>query len=264
MPSPTTLRLRFPLRPLALAIPAALLCLAPLPAQAAEAPASEHQTRAFNIAPGSLVTALNSFCEQAGIFLAGQNQLAQGKRSAGLSGNYSVAEGLQRLLQGSGLQAQPLSNGGYVLQRLPEGSGHVELGATTISAQGLGATTEGTQSYTTGATSSATGLALSLRETPQSVTVITRQQMDDQGATSIADTLRRAPGVSVQNYDSERWEFSTRGMPITNFQYDGVNSTYDGVYDYGTTSTDMATFDRVEIIKGASGLMTGSGVCGSG
>ncbi|OOV94568.1 TonB-dependent siderophore receptor [Pseudomonas sp. MF4836] len=259
MPSPTTLRLRFPLRPLALAIPAALLCLAPLPAQAAEAPASEHQTRAFNIAPGSLVTALNSFCEQAGIFLAGQNELAQGKRSAGLSGNYSVAEGLQRLLQGSGLQAQPLSSGGYVLQSLPEGSGRVELGATTVSAQGLGATTEGTQSYTTGATSSATGLALSLRETPQSVTVITRQQMDDQGATSIADTLRRAPGVSVQNYDSERWEFSTRGMPITNFQYDGVNSTYDGVYDYGTTSTDMATFDRVEIIKGASGLMTGSG-----
>lgn len=63
----------------------------------------------------------------------------------------------------------------------------------------------------------------------------------------------------MQNYDSERWEFSSRGLPITNFQYDGVNTDYDGVYDYGTTSTDMATFDRVEIIKGATGLMTGSG-----
>ncbi|MFP3548246.1 TonB-dependent receptor plug domain-containing protein, partial [Rhizobium sp. SIMBA_035] len=88
-------------------------------------------------------------------------------------------------------------------------------GTTQISAQGLGSVTEGSQSYTTGASASATGLNLSLRETPQTVTVITRQQMDDQGATSIADTLRRAPGVSVQNYDSERWEFSSRGLPIT-------------------------------------------------
>lgn len=89
--------------------------------------------------------------------------------------------------------------------------------------------------------------------------MITRQQMDDQGTNSIADTLRRAPGVSVQNYDSERWEFSSRGLPITNFQYDGVNSTYDGVYDYGTTSTDMAVYDHLEIIKGSAGLLSGAG-----
>lgn len=261
MPSPRFSRLRLPLRPLALAIPAALLCLGAPSVNATEAPSQQgsQPLRHYEIDPGSLIAALNSFSEQAGIFLAGHNDLAADKRSPGLSGDYSVKQALQRLLQGSGLQAQPLSSGGYVLQSAPSSNGPLELGATSISAQTLGATTEGTQSYTTGATSSATGLALSLRETPQSVTVITRQQMDDQGSTSIADTLRRAPGISVQNYDSERWEFSARGLPITNFQYDGVNSTYDGVYDYGTTSTDMATFDRVEIIKGASGLMTGAG-----
>ena len=136
----------------------------------------------------------------------------------------------------------------------------LQLGATNISAQGLGATTEGTQSYTTGATSSATGLPLSLRETPQSVTVITRQQMDDRGVQSVGDALRNTPGISTQKYDSDRTEFSARGFAITNFQYDGVNLPYDGVYgENPNNGDDASSIDRVEVIKGATGLMTGSG-----
>ncbi|AZC18822.1 TonB-dependent siderophore receptor [Pseudomonas sp. CMR5c] len=256
MPSPSRSRLPFHTLPLC----AALLCAAPWVHAAPEGGDSQGAAmrRNYSIGPGPLVTVLNRFAEQSTLFIAGHNDLAAGKQSPGLNGSYSVAEGLQLLLANSGLQAQAVS-GGYVLKVLPANNGSLQLGATQISAQALGNVTEDSHSYTTGASASATGLNLSLRETPQTVTVVTRQQMDDQGATSIADTLRRAPGVSVQNYDSERWEFSSRGMPITNFQYDGVNATYDGVYDYGTTSTDMATFDRVEIIKGATGLMTGSG-----
>ncbi|MCU0120023.1 TonB-dependent receptor [Pseudomonas sp. B2M1-30] len=232
------------------------LCV-PLLASGAEQPAA--QKHHFNIAPGSLISVLNRFAEQSGVFLAGHNDLAADRRSPGLVGDYTEQQALRRLLQGSGVQAQAQNSGGYVLRAAPSATGPLELDATTVSGKHLGAITEGTQAYTTGQTSSATGLPLSLRETPQSVTVITRQQLDDQGATGIADILRRAPGISVQNYDSERWEFSSRGAPITNFQYDGVNTDYDGVYDYGTTSTDMAPYDRVEIIKGATGLMTGSG-----
>ncbi|UCZ85161.1 TonB-dependent siderophore receptor [Pseudomonas sp. L5B5] len=255
MPSPSRSRLPFHTLPLC----TALLCIAaPWTHAAPGAGQSEAVRHHYSIGPGSLVTVLNRFAEQSAVFIAGHNDLAAGKQSPGLNGSYSVAEALQLLLANSGLQAQAVS-GGYVLKALVVNSGPLQLGTTQISTQGLGNVTEGSHSYTTGASASATGLNLSLRETPQTVTVITRQQMDDQGATSIADTLRRAPGVSVQNYDSERWEFSSRGLPITNFQYDGVNATYDGVYDYGTTSTDMATFDRVEIIKGATGLMTGSG-----
>lgn len=138
--------------------------------------------------------------------------------------------------------------------------GALQLGATNISAQALGATTEGTHSYTTGATSSATGLSLSPRETPQSVTVVTRQQMDDQGVQSVSDALRNTPGVSTQKYDSDRTEFSARGFAITNFQYDGVNQPYDGVYgENPNNGDDAASLDRIEVIKGATGLMTGSG-----
>ncbi|KJZ51020.1 TonB-dependent siderophore receptor [Pseudomonas marginalis] len=248
---------RFALRPLALAT--SLFCFGAPMVQAADSPSTQEAARSYRIAAGSLVSVLNRFAEQSGIFIAGHNSLAAGKTSPGLNGSYTPAAGLQRLLQGSGLQALPQGNNSYVLALIPADSDTLELGATTISGQDLGATTEDTHAYTTGSMASATGLPLSMRETPQSVTVITRQQMDDQGTNSIADTLRRAPGVSVQNYDSERWEFSSRGLPITNFQYDGVNSTYDGVYDYGTTSTDMAVYDHLEIIKGSAGLLSGSG-----
>ncbi|MGF7111638.1 outer membrane receptor for ferric coprogen and ferric-rhodotorulic acid [Pseudomonas laurylsulfatiphila] len=262
MPRATLTRQRFALHPLVLALAVVLPGLDVSRSQAAplvESEQSGNQTRHYAIAGGSLVSVLNRFAEQAGIFLAGHNELAAGKRSPGLNGVYSQQQALQRLLQDSGLQAQRQGNGGYVLHAAPVIPGPLELGATNISGQAPGTISEDSHAYTVGSTSSATGLPLSLRETPQSVTVITRQLMDDQGATSIVDALRRAPGISVQNYDSERWEFSSRGLPITNFQYDGVNTDYDGVYDYGTTSTDMAPYDRVEIIKGATGLMTGAG-----
>lgn len=148
----------------------------------------------------------------------------------------------------------------YAEKNSARDDGVLQLGATTISGQALGATTEGTHSYTTGSTSTATGLPLSIRETPQSVTVITRQQMDDRGVQSIGDALRNTPGISTQKYDSDRTEFSARGFAITNFQYDGVNIPYDGVYgENPNNGDDASSLDRIEIVKGATGLMTGSG-----
>ena len=249
-------------RPLVRAVHLALfgLTLAPLPLLAllpGKAMAQSASTQ-FQIAPGPLGTALSLFATRANITLSFDARQTQGQQSAGLQGNYSVEEGLARLLSGTGLQAQRQSNGGYVL--VPASSGAVmELGATSINAQGLGETTEGPHSYTTAATRTATKLPLSIRETPQTITVVTRQQMDDQGAQSISDVLRNTPGVSAQTYDSDRTEFSSRGLVITNYQYDGVNTVYDGVYGEGTAHVDMAIYDRVEVLKGATGLMTGSG-----
>ena len=75
----------------------------------------------------------------------------------------------------------------------------LELGATTISADGLGATTEHTGAYTTGSMSTATRLNLSVKETPQSISVITRQQMDDFNLNTLTDVLRQTTGVNVQH-----------------------------------------------------------------
>lgn len=120
-------------------------------------------------------------------------------------------------------------------------------------------TTEGTGSYTPRATAASTGLSLSLRETPQSVTVMTRQRMDDEDMRSLADVMGSTPGISVQNFDSERYTFNSRGFSITNYMYDGVPTAFDVGYAAGESSVDPIIYDRVEVVRGATGLMTGAG-----
>ena len=135
----------------------------------------------------------------------------------------------------------------------------LELGATEISGQQqLGTTTEGTQSYTTGAMATATKLPLTLRETPQAVTVITRQRMDDQAMTSINDVVNATPGLFL-NFSSGpgRQSYTSRGFNIDNLMYDGIPSGYSGA-SVGA-QPNLAMFDRVEVVRGATGLVTGSG-----
>jgi len=134
----------------------------------------------------------------------------------------------------------------------------LELGATAITNTQLGSTTEGTDSYTTGSMSTATKLPLTLRETPQAVTVITRQRMDDQAMTSINDVVRATPGLYL-DYSSGpgRQAYSARGFNIDNLMYDGIPSGYNGV-TVGA-QPNLAMFDRVEIVRGATGLVTGAG-----
>jgi outer membrane receptor for ferric coprogen and ferric-rhodotorulic acid len=79
----------------------------------------------------------------------------------------------------------------------------LELGATNVTAQGLGSTTENTESYTTGAMSTATRLNLSIKETPQSVSVVTRQQMDDFKLGTLSEAMGQTTGVVVQHNDSD-------------------------------------------------------------
>ncbi|WP_283181061.1 TonB-dependent siderophore receptor [Pseudomonas svalbardensis] len=210
-----------------------------------------------NIAGQSLSNALTELGMQTNLQILYSPDQVAGIKSRAVSGSLEPSDALKALLQGTGISFQ--INGNSVTL-VSGGGSSLQLGATTISGRALGLTTEDTGSYTTGATTTATKLPLSIRETPQSVTVVTRQQMDDRGVTSVADALRNTPGVTSQKYDSDRTEFSARGFAITNFQYDGVNIPYDGVYgENPNNSDDAASLDHIEVTKGATGLMTGSG-----
>ncbi|WP_283188722.1 TonB-dependent siderophore receptor [Pseudomonas sp. PMCC200344] len=210
-----------------------------------------------NIAGQSLSNALTELGMQTNLQILYSPDQVAGIKSRAVSGSLEPSDALAALLKGTGISFQ--INGNSVTL-VSGGGSSLQLGATTISGRALGLTTEDTGSYTTGATTTATKLPLSIRETPQSVTVVTRQQMDDRGVTSVADALRNTPGVTSQKYDSDRTEFSARGFAITNFQYDGVNIPYDGVYgENPNNSDDAASLDHIEVTKGATGLMTGSG-----
>lgn len=115
----------------------------------------------------------------------------------------------------------------------------------------------GSGGYDVQATRGATRLDLSLRETPQSVSVLTRALIDDLGARSVQDLLQYAPGVQVERVETDRSYYTARGFEVSNFQLDGVGLPFATGDQLG--DIDTALYERVEILRGANGLMSATG-----
>ncbi|MBD9423808.1 TonB-dependent siderophore receptor [Pseudomonas sp. PDM15] len=119
--------------------------------------------------------------------------------------------------------------------------------------------TEGTQSYTTGSASTATPLKMSLRETPQSVTVVTQQRMEDQDLQTITDVVNNTTGISMNRYETSRGQINARGFELNSLMIDGVPTIWEQPWSSGEIFGSLAMYDRVEVVRGANGLMTGAG-----
>jgi outer membrane receptor for ferric coprogen and ferric-rhodotorulic acid len=230
-------------------------------AQAAE-PASIVQPATFNVPAGPLAPALVSFAGDAGISVSAAPELVQHIHTKGVSGTLSLDEAFSRLLAGTGLQAIATGSGGRSYSLRPVATSGA-AGNTALPVVAVTADRDSEASYTAPAqASAATPLGLTIRETPQAVSLITKQRMEDQGLTSLRQTLEQAPGLTLTSMGTERYYPVSRGYTVNNFQIDGL-STYAEYYGLGEVSpqgmADMAVYDSVEILRGASGLVTGAG-----
>lgn len=210
-----------------------------------------------DIAPQALDQALNALAGQTGSRILFATDIAEGRQAQGLKASLTVEQALQRLVSGSGLRVQKTGDGSYLVSR-PEGRGVLEISSVEISGKAPGSTTEGTGSYTSGSTSSAIRLNLSPRETPQSVTVLTRQLLDDQNINNLTDAMVATPGIRVSRInvgtDEVSGSFISRGARINSFQIDGVPAFSTARQ---AESTDI--YDRVEVVRGATGMMNSLG-----
>lgn len=233
------------------------------PAPAWAQAAAEAVRGPFDIPTGPLEHTLNRLGREAGVLITFGSTVTDGLASGGVRGARTVEEALAQALRGTGLEAVTGAGGSYVLRAVPEargtGAGGAEgtLSTVTVSGKAPGSTTEGTGSYTTFSTSSSTRLNLTPQETPQSVTVITRQRMEDERLNSLPDVLDAAVGITLKPFSlgSDSPQMWARGSSITNFQIDGVPIS-SSMSNY-LQSTVL--FDRVEIVKGATGIMSGLG-----
>lgn len=118
------------------------------------------------------------------------------------------------------------------------------------------AETEG--SYSDPVTVSATKMIMTLKETPQSVSVITQQQIEDWGSVNIKDILSQTTGIYTSTGASQdRPSYNIRGGSVNLIQIDGVQQFPGGRRP--VVNGDSIAYERVEIIRGANGLVTGSG-----
>ncbi|MBW7903307.1 MAG: TonB-dependent siderophore receptor [Rhodocyclaceae bacterium] len=225
---------------------------------------------ALDLPAAPLGESLNALARQAGVQIIYAGALAEGRVAPALKGNYRVAEALQRLLAGSGLEARARDARTFTVARPSQERGDARmLGDVVVTAQATrSGLTEGTGSYTTGSTSAATGLNLSLRETPQSVTVVTRQRLDDQNLNSLGQALAQVPGLSVGGSSSPSSlalaPVYSRGYLLSRFQIDDAavspyTFSMDGAGWFGLGGLDTALYDSVTVVRGSTGLLSGNG-----
>lgn len=209
----------------------------------------------LNIPAQPLDQALQAFSEQVNIQVLYNPSDVQQLRSTALNGRYDLQQSLHTLFQGTGVHYQ-LSGNTLTLQPATSGDA-LELSSVTISGKAPGSITEGTHSYTTGSSSSSTRLNLSPIETPQSISVITRQIIEDRKLEDVTQVMEATTGVTVKHrsYGADGPYIYARGARVNNYMIDGVptGSRLSNFFQ------DTAMYDRIEVVRGATGLMNGIG-----
>lgn len=135
----------------------------------------------------------------------------------------------------------------------------IQLDKMSVTAEGESTKANSDTEYVAEDTRTATGLPLDAKDTPQSVSVFTQQRMKDQNLTTLNDVLSQTAGVSVKEYDSARQYYFARGFEINTIMIDGAPTLFDPGWGTGENAANTHLYEQVDIIKGATGLTTGSG-----
>jgi len=240
---------------------AALLALAAAPHVRAQAQPDPQApaVRSYSIAPGPLAEALNRFAQQSGIYLGGMGAMTEGKSSPGLQGDFSVPAGLARLLSGSGYAAVPTGRDAYVLRPEPSAGGVTTLPEVTVTGALPESAWGPVPGYAALRSATASRTDTPIVEIPQSVSVVTRQAMAEQGTVNLADALRYTAGVGTAAYINGTGDaydaFTVRGFTLdsSGLLQDGMRLKYN-IFD---APSEPYAFERVEILKGPSSSLYG-------
>tara|TARA_R100000541_G_scaffold340_4_gene2144 strand:+ start:9580 stop:12006 length:2427 start_codon:yes stop_codon:yes gene_type:complete len=246
-------------------LPLATVAVAP----GALAQSVQQQTeRSYDIPPGSLSSALSRFAGEAGVMLSVDGRLVDNRQSSGLHGQYGVEEGFDTLLDGSSLQAVRDERGAYSLVPAPsrEQAQAVELKPMVVEGFALGNALGEMEGYNATHSSVATKTSMPLAETSQTVSVVTRQQIEDQGSRSIAQAVRYTPGLMSTPYGATtRYDYvAMRGITdgsVDNLYLDGQKLLGDSG-TYSSLQVDPYFIERIDILKGPSSVLYGRSLPG--
>lgn len=210
----------------------------------------------YSIEKQSLKDAIEKISKKANKPYIASGEIFDGKTSNAIKDITGTQNALDEVLKNSGLEAV-MEDGAIIIKKLPViGQGTV-LEPISVNDSYLGSTTEETTSYTTGSMRTATKLDLSLRETPQSVSVITQQMIEDKKIDDFDTLMKNVTGVgSTKGISDNRAAYYLRGFNLDYYQMDGIPIT---INPYSINNYNIDKFDRVEIVKGSNGLTSGSG-----
>ncbi|AOT07062.1 TonB-dependent siderophore receptor [Pseudoalteromonas luteoviolacea] len=210
------------------------------------------QVYSLSLPASSLDQAISELGEQTGISISINSTLSENLKSHQISGTLSVEQAIAQLLAGTNLKYSKTDTG-YVINdngvsdpvaQLPDM--HVKAVETI---EVLGQPIE--------RSSSPTGLDLSVKETPQSISVLDANFIEYYGLDDIEDVLNNSAGVYRYKYGtSDDTLFSSRGFYVNEYVKDGMPAGFSRGQEF---RLDSAVYDSVEVLRGAAGLMAGAG-----
>ena len=225
---------------------------------AAEAPDAAPQT--YQLPAGPLGRTLSGVAVGAGIPLSFDPALTAGLSSPALTGNYPPRMALERLLAGSGLILVTRTDGTLTLQKQhaapsPTAATSANAAPATLAqveVRGVGEGAPGNLRST-----GATGLELSIRETPQAMSVMTRQRIEDQRLETLQDAVAQTTGITLDHSSTTREtdQMYSRGFAIDTYLFDGIPTTRL----VEPSGFDANIYEKIEVVRGAAGLMGGTG-----
>ena len=235
------------------AFPAALLgltlCAAPLHAQTAPA-------HAIDFPAGPLGATLVRASASMGKAISFDPALTDGLRSPAVQGAMTADQALARLLAGSGLVLVTRTDGTLTLARAPTPARPVAAPVVAAAVPEILVTAKLDQGMDTGTSYTARRTAIgkteqTLREIPQSVSIVTRQRMDDQNITTLGDSVRYVTGMRSNSSGTGVDNLESRGYLVEHYLIDGLPSQ-GGQGMWSSTLLDLGIYDRVEIWRGPS------------
>lgn len=245
----------------------ALTALAASPALAqgtATSIAPQPNLVAFAIPAGPLSAALTQWATTSGLRVLFSSEVVRDLRTAGVTGTMTPDAALSRLLPGTGLSYNYTGPGTVAIRRSVDiqpasnTSSDGSLLLDTIDVQG-----DGTFGYIATRTDAGTKTNTPIIDVPRSISVVTRQEMDDRGVQNIPEAVRYTAGVTTGafGYDPRFDQIYIRGFAVTTLgdYRDGLRQ-YAG--SYATFSTETYGLERVDIIKGPASVLYGQGTPG--
>lgn len=222
--------------------------------------AGDTQVRRYEIPSGSLEAALTAFAKTSGVMLGYQPDLVKGRASNGLRGDFATADALRRLLDGSGLEAIKDGDTWTLRVAAPAGGSEKTLSAVRVVDsvdQGFAAKTQESASKT----------GLTIRETPQSVSVVTYDQIKTRQVRSTKQALETVAGVNQYSGPGPFGGTSGFGFFATQVRGVDIDQRFDMREDGFIsppfyTRPDLAIYERIEVVKGPSSVLNGRGSAG--
>lgn len=251
---------------LALAVGMAMAAPSAAAPQAGPPTAEASGTIAFDIPAQDLNAALLTFADRAGLQLVYDVGIVRGLRNAALQGRFTARQGLDRLLAGTGLTFRFSGGDTVTLQQnmAQQGDGPMRLGPVRVQGR-----TQAPYAPVDGyvAERSATGSKTNtpIIETPQSISVVTRDQIEARAAQNIGEAVQYSAGLRA-NVQSESSGLAGSNIVIRGFGGDGTSGTSGNEYVDGLriSGTNFAAagfepylFERVEVLKGPSSVLYG-------